>query len=338
MKIMLVAGGSGGHIYPALELAKYFKENGEEVLLAGSRNSMEETIYKQSEINYVTLNITKKKVISFLTNYKEINSIYKKHNPDKIILFGNYISVSFALVAILKKIPIFLHEQNVVYGKANRLLARFSKRIYLSLPIENNAFKNKSLLVGNPKGDITKFDDVYLSRSKKNVFIVMGSLGSETVNNLLLELTKICDSSINYHIVTGKKHYEKFNDRCKKKDNVFIYPYLNNLIAYISKCDLLVSRSGATTLSEIINYKIPSILIPSPYVSNNHQFKNAKFLLDNNAAYLMEEKDISASKLNKKIKELVDDENKIKIVKDNLEKLSVDGSKSKIYEDIKRYG
>ena len=335
MKIMLVAGGSGGHIYPALELAKYFKDKGEEVLLAGSKNSMEETIYKESGLDYVTLDITKRKIKSFFNNYKDINEIYKKYKPDKIILFGNYISASFALVAILKKIPIYLHEQNVVYGKANKLLARFAKRIYLSLPIENNAFKRKSLLVGNPKGDITKFDDIYLPRNKKNVFIVMGSLGSETINNLLLDLTKICDSSINYHIVTGKKHYENFNNKYMKKDNAFIYPYLNNLIAYTSKCDLFVSRSGATTLTEIINYKIPSILIPSPYVSNNHQFKNAKFLSDNDAAYLMEENNISASGLHNKIKEILNDENTLRRMKKNLMKLNVDGAKKKIYGDIK---
>ena len=253
MKFILVAGGSGGHIYPCLELAKYLKNKGNDVLLIGSKNSMEETIYKESNINYTVLDINKKKIKSFLNNKKEIDSIYSKFNPDGVILFGNYISFSFALCAYKKHIPIYLHEQNIEYGKANKFIGVMAKRIYLSFPIKKNIYKNKSLLVGNPKGDVIELEKVYLRKSKKNVFIVMGSLGSETINKMLRDLISASDSNINYHIVTGKKHYEKFIKSINQKDNIFIYPYLNNLLSYTSQCDLFVSRSGATTLSEIIN-------------------------------------------------------------------------------------
>ena len=106
------------------------------------------------------------------------------------------------------------------------------------------------------------------------------------------------------------------------------------MISYTSRCDLFVSRGGATTISEIINYKIPSILIPSPYVRDNHQYKNAKYLLDHSACHLINEKDVTPMILNEKIKEIVFDEKaKIKL-KDNLSILNIDGSKQKIYEDI----
>ena len=337
MKFILVSGGSGGHIYPCLSLANYLKERGESVLLVGVKGGMEEDIYLKSGLDSKFFEINKKKVKSFFNNYKSISSLYSEYKPDAIILFGNYISFSFAIVAKKMKLPIYLHEQNVIYGKANKLIGLFAKRIYLSLPIKNDLYKNKSLLVGNPKGEDSKIVDVYLNKSKKNVFIVMGSLGSETVNQVVKKMIDVVSGDINFHLVIGKKHYEKFIKEITKKENVFIYPYLDNLISYTSKCDLLVSRSGATTISEIINYKIPSILIPSPYVSNNHQYKNAMYLKEYDACCVLNEKDLDENVLIGKINELVRDELTVKKLKKNLEKLEIKNTRKLIYEDILKH-
>ncbi len=337
MKVILVAGGSGGHIYPCLELAKYFKSKGDEVLLIGATNSMEEKIYMDSGLNYLLLNINKKKLKSLVFNYKKIDQIYKDYNPDALILFGNYISFSFALVAFKNKIPIYLHEQNIVYGRANKLIGLMAKRVYLSLPIEKDIYKKKSLLVGNPKADLNDTIKVKLDKKRKNIFIVMGSLGSESVNASLLELTKNLNTNYNYHIVTGKKHYESFNSKIHKKSNLFVYQYLNSLISYLKEADLVISRSGATTLLEIINYNIPSILIPSPYVKDNHQYKNAKYLTDQNGALLLEEKNLSASSLKNSIEEILNDNKRIKKIKENLINLSYSNSRELIYNDISSY-
>ena len=333
MKYILVAGGSGGHIYPCLSLAKYLHDKGESVLLIGALNSMEETIYKNSGLEFYLLNINKKKVKSFVLNYKKIIDIYKDFNPDGVILFGNYISFSFALMAKKMKIPIYLHEQNIVYGKANKLLGVFAKKIYLSLPIKHNIYKKKSLLVGNPKSDYQKKNKVSLNDGY-NVFIVMGSLGSSSINKMLLELIAISNKNINYHIVTGKKHYDDFIKRINKKDNIYVYPYIEQLLDYTSECDLFVSRSGATTLLEIINYKIPSILIPSPYVANNHQYKNAMYLENHNAAYVLEEKHLTSYKLEKMIEEIVFDDKKRDRLRCNLSLIQSINSKEKIYKDL----
>ena len=196
MKYILVAGGSGGHIYPCLSLAKYLDGKGEEVLLIGSINGMEEEIYKSSKLNYKLLDIKKKKVFQ---NGKEIRKIYKEFNPDGVILFGNYISFEFAIMARKMNIKIYLHEQDIVYGKANKLIGMFAKRIYLSLPIKNNLYKSKRLLVGKPKSDYELKNDTIYSKGI-NVFLVMGSLGSETINRVLLELIAISNKKINYHI------------------------------------------------------------------------------------------------------------------------------------------
>ena len=112
MRVILVAGGSGGHIYPCLELAKYFKEKNHQVLLCGSLDSLEERIYKENNFDFKGIKIEKKKIISYLKHNQNIKKIYKDFKPDLVILFGNYISFSFGTSAILNKIPIYLHEQN----------------------------------------------------------------------------------------------------------------------------------------------------------------------------------------------------------------------------------
>ena len=334
MNIILVAGGSGGHIYPCLELAKYLDKMGENVLLIGSVNSMEKEIYENSNLNYKLLNIGKEKIKGLFLNYDEIEKIYTEYNPQCVILFGNYISFSFALMAFKKKIPIYLHEQNVIYGQANKFIGVFAKRIYTSLPIEKKIYKKKCLLVGNPQGDVVVYEDVKLDKNRKNIFIVMGSLGSKTVNDVLVKLIDIANSKFNYHIITGKKHYHEFLSKINKKDNIFIYPYINPLISYLKDADLVVSRSGATTLLEIINYTIPSILIPSPYVKNNHQYKNAKYLFDNKGCYILEEKYMTAFKLRQMIDRILDNENDLEKMRIQLKSMVCSNSREKIYKDI----
>lgn len=333
MKIILVAGGSGGHIYPCLELAKHFRENDNEVLLCGSNNSLEEKIYKSNNFDFKGLDVNRKKIKSFFKNKNKIKIIYDEFNPDAIILFGNYISVSFALVAIYKKIPIYLHEQNVIYGNANKLLGIKAKKIYLSLPIKKDIYHKKSLLFGNPKSDINNTCKL-LNKSKNNVVIVMGSLGSATVNKTLKEFIRICNGEVEYHIVVGSKYYESFTKDLKVTSNIHLYPYLDNLSSYIKECDVFVSRAGATTISEILSLGACSILVPSPYVKNNHQYHNAQYLLDNNACILIEESKLNANILNVYINDLIKDYDKRKRIRDNALKLAVLDSKKKIYEDI----
>ena len=332
MKIILVGGGSGGHIYPCLEMAKFLKHMGHEVLLAGAKDSNEEKIYLDNGFNFVGLAINKKKIRSYFTNRNAIRKTYNEFMPDAIFLFGNYISVSFGLEAILCRIPIYLHEQNVIYGRANMLLGLFAKRIYLSLPIKRNIYKRKSILLGNPKSDNNvepkKFNDKY------NVLIVMGSLGSASMNNIFQKLIEVANPNVALHLVTGKKHYSEFIKLIDVRENIHCYPYLDDLGSYIKSCDILVTRAGATTISEILVNQVASIIIPSPYVKNNHQYLNAKYLEEHSACILLEEKDLTAVKINNTINELIYDYSKRLNLKINAGKLAIYNSKKKIHGDL----
>ena len=163
----------------------------------------------------------------------------------------------------------------------------------------------------------------------------MGSLGSTKINDILIKAMNLFKNK-NYEIlfVTGKNSYEEIK-KIKFSSNVKVVPYIENMTRIMKNTDIIISRAGASTLSEIIALKIPSILIPSPYVPDNHQYKNALDLSSNNAAILIEEKDLNGNILVKTIDEILNDDEKIKDMKKNLEKLYVPKSATKIYETIR---
>jgi UDP-N-acetylglucosamine--N-acetylmuramyl-(pentapeptide) pyrophosphoryl-undecaprenol N-acetylglucosamine transferase len=161
----------------------------------------------------------------------------------------------------------------------------------------------------------------------------MGSLGSKTIINILKKFIFVCDDTIIYHIVTGKGLYNELKE-LNDKNNIKIYEYIDDMISFMKKCDLVVTRSGATTISEIITIGIPSILIPSPYVVNNHQYLNAKYLLDNNACLLIEEKNLNENVLNSKINYLLNNSNLRINMRINALKLAVFDSNSRFYKLI----
>lgn len=346
MKIIVTSGGTGGHIYPALSLCKYLENNGEEILFVGGKNKLEEEIIKKEDIEFRGLELENSKgvigkiklLINLIKQIKVSLKIIKEYKPDLVIGFGNYISLPVCIASILKGIPLFLHEQNSIMGKANVLLGFFAKKIGYSIPLIKEKHKNKLVNVGNPRSnDCLKntISNIKINVSKNNVLIFMGSLGSTTINNILKEFIDISDNDNEYHIVTGKKYYQTFIKNIKEKDNIHIYPYIENMTSFMKKCDLVITRSGATTISEIVTLGMPSILIPSPYVTNNHQYHNAKYLLDKEAAFLLEERNLTSRLLKEKIDYLLNNKNERIKLRINSLKLAVFDSNNKIYKIIK---
>ena len=163
----------------------------------------------------------------------------------------------------------------------------------------------------------------------------MGSLGSSKINDILVKAMNLFKEK-DYEIlfVTGASSYEEIS-KLKFSSNIKVVPYVENLTRIMKNTDLVVSRAGASTLSELIALKLPSILIPSPYVPDNHQYKNALDLSKNNAAVLIEEKDLNGNVLVKTIDEILYDDKKILEMKHNLESLYVPDSATKIYKTIR---
>ena len=355
MRVIITAGGTGGHIYPALAMINKIKEMEpeSEFLYIGTHNRMEKDIVPKNNIPFEMIEIYGFNRKNLLKNFKVlkrlINSnkkckqLIKAFNPDIVMGFGGYVTAPVLSVAHKLGYKTVIHEQNSIPGMSNKMLMRKVDLICVSLKSSLNAFpKEKTVFTGNPCGeDAVKKQamnkkELGLKERKKLVLIVMGSLGASTVNDYLVNIKdKFKDKDYEVLFVTGKKDYEEI---IKKQfpDNVKVVPYVDNLTRIMKKTDIIVTRAGASTLSEIIALNLPSILIPSPYVPNNHQFKNAMDLVNNKAALLIEEKDLKDNVLLDKIDVLMTSPIEYKNLKDNLNKLKIDNSASIIYENIKK--
>ncbi len=318
MRVIISAGGTGGHIYPALSIIEKIKEEDKEseFLYIGTTNRMEHTIVPSKNIPYLGLEMIglSKNPLKCLKSFNlllkassKVKEEIKKFNPDIVIGAGGY--VTFPVIYNAKKLgyKTLIHEQNSIPGKSNRILAKYADKIAVSLPGSLKYFpKEKSVVTGNPRSSelqkalkISKHE-LGFSENKKLVLIVMGSLGSMSINK---ELKKICfefkDKPYEVLIVTGEAYYQEFKDI--NLPNVKFVPFLNNMLNVLKICDLIITRAGASTIAEVTTIGLPSILVPSPYVANNHQYYNALELVNNKAGLLLEEKDFNCQNLLKKI-------------------------------------
>jgi len=354
MRVVISAGGTGGHIYPALAIIHKIQENepDSEFLYIGTHNRMEKDIVPREGIPFRSIEVYGFNRRHLFKNLKVLSCLYKskkqcikwlkEFKPDVVIGVGGYVTVPVLSAAHKLKIKTFLHEQNSVPGKANLSLASHVDLIGVSFRSTLDKFpKNKTIFTGNPcsedainKKPMEK-NELGLDPYKKLVLIVMGSLGASSVNNVLKDaLPRVSNKEYQVLFVTGKADYDDIA-AIAFPSNVKVVPYLDNMTRIMKRVDLMVSRAGASTMSEIIALKIPSILIPSPYVPNNHQFKNAADLVDIHAAKLIEEKDLNADLLISEIDKILASPLKQEEMKNNLEKLRVDGSATMIYDKIK---
>lgn len=355
MRVVISAGGTGGHIYPALAIVRKIKEKepNSEFLYIGTHNRMEKDIVPKEGIPFRTIEVygfnrkqlwKNGKVLYCLLKSKRICKKWlKEFKPDIVIGVGGYVTVPVLSAAHSLHMKTFLHEQNSVPGKANLMLARKTDKIGVSFASSISSFpKEKTVFTGNPCSEdallkkLMKKSEMGLDDSKKLVLIVMGSLGASSVNEVLKEMLKTVDKTpYQFLFVTGKADYEEIA-KMAFPTNVKVVPYIDNMTCIMKNVDLMVTRAGASTLSEIMALQIPSILIPSPYVPNNHQYKNALDLVRENAAVLIEEKDLDAKNLMASIEEILLSTSKQLEMKKNLSHMGVSNSATKIYEEIQK--
>ena len=354
MRVVISAGGTGGHIYPAVAIINKIKkeEPNSEFLYIGTHNRMEKDIIPEMKIPYEGIEITGfkrkltfdnvKTITNFLKARKKCLKIIKDFNPDVVIGCGGYVTAPVIWAAKKLGCKTFIHEQNSVVGLSNKYLVKYADKIGVSFESTLKVFpRDKVVLTGNPCSEeavnIKKANkkDYGLDDDKKLVLIVMGSLGSKTINEKMTDYVynfRNKDYQVLY--VTGNSYYDKLNSRGFPK-NVKVVPFINNLSSVMKCCDLMVSRAGASTMSEITALQVPTIFIPSPYVTNNHQYKNAMDLVNKNAALIIKESDLNKSDFIKMIDDILEDENKYNEIKTNLSKFGIVDSATRIYNVLK---
>ena len=355
MRAIVVAGGTGGHIYPAIAIINKIKEKekNSEILYIGTTDRMEKDIVPKFGIAFVGLEmagLNRKNIfknVNVLKKYfkavEDAKIEIKKFKPDIVIGVGGYITLPVLVAAHTLGYKTIIHEQNSIPGLSNKLLSKLVDCVCVSLPSSIKLFKNKNVVyTGNPRSEeivsvkkISK-ESFGLDGNKKLVIIVMGSLGSSTMTKKLKDLIPAFKGK-DYQVVvvTGKGYIDNYND-VLALDNVKIVPYLDNMINVMKDADLIISRAGASFIAEITAIGLPAILVPSPYVTHNHQYMNAKELEDLGACTIVTEDEFSKDILILEIDRLLNDSKAYNNMKEASKKLGVLDSATKIYAEIRK--
>lgn len=325
MNIILAGSATGGHIYPAIAIADKIKIKNPDadILFIGAKKELGSTIVQDNgyKIEYIDIQgFNRKNILKNITvardlarSSHQIKKILKKFSPDIVIGTGGYVSGPVLKEASKKGIRTFLHEQNAVPGLANKMAQKYADKIFVAFEESVSGFKDPSkvIVTGNPirKAFVTAGALDYRTRlgiSDKDFAILIfgGSNGADKINEVTVELLEKIKlrGDIEVFFITGKRQYWDVLNKLREKNVIdnqkfHIMDYTEVIHEYFAAADIIMGRSGALTVSEITALGKPSILIPSPNVTGNHQFYNAKPLHDAGAAILMDEKDLSADSL-----------------------------------------
>ncbi|WP_407389604.1 undecaprenyldiphospho-muramoylpentapeptide beta-N-acetylglucosaminyltransferase [Carnobacterium jeotgali] len=332
MKILLSGGGTGGHVYPALALMRRIQEVDPtaEFLYVGTEKGLESRIVKDYNIPFASVKIqgfkrsisfdTLKTIQLFINSIKQAKKIVKDFQPDVVIGTGGYVCAPVVYAASKLKIPSIIHEQNSVAGVTNKFLARYVTKIavcFEEAKMEFSKYPEKVCFTGNPRAQEVStvqkkaaLEAYNLDSEKPTVLIFGGSRGAKRINDAFVEaLPELVTKNYQVLMATGDIHFETIKSQLAKmangKFNVSVVSYISNMPEVFSTVSLVVSRSGATTLAELTALGLPSVLIPSPYVTNDHQTKNAESLVNKHAALLIKEPELTGNRLVQTLDELM---------------------------------
>lgn len=367
MKYLFAAGGTGGHINPALAVAGEIRERypDSEILFIGAKNNMEAELVPKAGFDFDTISISgfqrKLSVQNILKNIRTVfylflssfqtKKIIKNFNPDVVIGFGGYVSGPVLRTAHKLGYPTAIHEQNAYPGVTNKALAKYVDRVMITVESVRDRFesKNECIFTGLPvRGEMLKADrdfaraEMGIRDNEKLVLSMGGSLGAEALNKAMVSVISSMADEKNIRFLHSMGKYglwvpeaiEKNGVSLSEHKNIEIREYISDMDRCMAAADVIVCRAGASTLSEIEALKKASILIPSPNVAENHQYHNAMALVNNGAALIIEEKELTSHKLEEAIKSLINDDAKRQKIGENAGKMAVVDSKERIADIV----
>lgn len=367
MKILFAAGGTGGHINPALAVAGEIRERypDAEILFVGTKDKMEARLVPAAGFDFTTIKISGfqrqltveniirniKTVWYLLTCGRRVKKILKSFKPDVAVGFGGYVSGPVVRMAAKMGIPTAIHEQNAYPGITNKALAKQVDKVMLTAAEAEKylAAKNPVLVTGLPvRGEMLRADrdisraELGIKDGQKLVLSMGGSLGAATINNAMVDI--IADNVKNkelYFLHATGQYGLWVPDKLKEKgvdaentENLEIREYINDMHRCMAAADIVVCRAGASTLSELQAMGKASILIPSPNVAENHQYHNAMALVNKNAALILEEKEFTKEKMQQLFDSLACDDENRKAIEAAAKAMSTNDAKEKIADCI----
>ena len=351
MKVFIAGGGTAGHVYPGVSIADELSLEvpESEILFIGSKKGIEAELVSEAGYSFHPIEVKGIKRSFSLSNaaailkassaVRQLRHFFKKEKPEAVVGTGGYVSAPAVFAAYTLKIPTLIHEQNAFPGLANKILSRFVDTVATSFPNGEESFPKAKLVAftGNPirrkmigalKESAT--ENFNLSQDKKTLLLFGGSQGAQKINEAFIESYDKFKEFENLQVVhiTGKDH---FSDICKRMRRLIdvdndklryqAHPYMSNINQAYAAADLCLCRAGATSVAEITALGVPSILIPYPHATGNHQEKNARFLEKNGAAKVLLDEELTGESLYNICKSMLYDEKTLIDMKNNAQKI-----------------
>lgn len=336
MRVVLSGGGTGGHIYPAVAVARQLEEEDKDstFLYIGGKRGLESKLVPQEKLPFKAIDITGfrrklsmdnvKTVMRFLKGVSASKEMLREFKPDVVIGTGGYVCGPVVYAASRLGIPTLIHEQNAIPGLTNKFLSRYADTVAVSFEGTESAFPGAKNVIytGNPRATTVTtanpqrgYASLGIPEGSTVVLVVGGSGGAKAINQAMIEMAPFVGkgNSVHYVYVTGEAYFEETRKALRQKlgsepNWLHLLPYVHNMPEVLACTSLIVNRAGASFLAEITALGIPSVLIPSPNVTNNHQEANARQLEREGAAVVLLEKDLNGQTLLAAVEKIISSE------------------------------
>jgi UDP-N-acetylglucosamine--N-acetylmuramyl-(pentapeptide) pyrophosphoryl-undecaprenol N-acetylglucosamine transferase len=347
MKIIFAAGGTGGHIYPAIAVAKEIlrRDSASVIKFVGTERGLETKLVPQNGFELLTIDSAGLKNVGIIGQLKgmlllpksflQARKLLKEFQPDVVVGAGGYVTGPVLLMASLAKIPTLVMDSNALPGFTNRQLARFVDKAALTFEESLKFFPNKGVVTGNPVRQ--EFFEVEPKQrdAKLNLLIFGGSQGARAINFAIVDALKnLPKDKLNIVHQTGEHDFEKVSQGYKDANvSADIRKYITDMVSEFAKADLVICRAGATTCAELSAAGKVGIMIPLPTAADDHQRKNAEALVNANAAKMILQADLTGESLAKEIENLINSPEKITEMERNAKGLAREDA-AKVTVDI----
>lgn len=310
---LLMAGGTGGHIFPALAVAQSLKQQGHQVVWLGSKDSMEERLVPQHGITLETIamkgvrgNGLKRKLMLPFTLWQTVQAakdIIQRHRIDAVIGFGGFVTFPGGMAAKFLGVPIVIHEQNAVAGLSNKVLAKWAARVLYAFPKAFEQYPDG--LVGNPvRAEIAQLPEPKQRFAKRsgslNVLVVGGSLGAQVLNEIVPQALAMLPETQRPHVThqSGRNKLDALKQAYAQANvQAQCIEFVDDMVSAYRDADIVICRAGALTIAELTAAGVGALLVPYPHAVDDHQTANARFMVSAQAGLLLPQSELTAAKL-----------------------------------------
>ncbi len=349
MKLLIAAGGTGGHIFPGVSVAEAFvSDKGNEVFFAGTPYGLEERLVPSYGFRLVKITarpflgrgpIAKAgTLIALAKGLTQARRLIKSEKPDAILGMGGFTSVPVVLAGFHAGVPCFIHEQNVYPGMANRLLARWAKATFISFAETSQYLRARKVVrTGNPIRKSMRGKAAQQRDSNFNIFVFGGSRGARAINDGVLGLLPYLEAYKQtgvYH-QAGTDDFDRVSQGYRGSSTIHeVFPFTNEMEKYYNLADIVISRAGASTIFELSYFGKPAILVPYPFAAGGHQLKNASAVEKAGGALVIRNDEVSGERFHTAITELRERPEELSRMRDAIRSIYVEDAELKVVRGI----